>query len=726
MDFVKLEEQGKKIFARFPKTRRFFKKIYQLGMYIMSHENIKSEEDIERISPKDDYEYFYGYYDKSPWDINDRYMIALRVKNAHKKPDSTEKSEIVVFDTNENNSMEIIGSTHCWNTQQGCMAQWLGPDFCSRIIYNDFRNGKYVSVIYDFKNKKEERTFDLPVYDVAKDGSFALSLDFSRLHRLRKGYGYANIPEETRKELCPDQTCIWKLDLKTGEISDVIKYTDLKNFETRTEMEGAEHKVNHIMISPNGKRFMVLHRWFKNHEKYTRLVTMNIDGSDMYNLSDDNFVSHCCWKNDKEILSFLNKNKFGKHYYLMKDKTTEYKMLWPELNTDGHCTYSLNNKYIITDTYPNNKRKANVFLCEEGNYSKRLVDVFSPFKYDNDVRCDLHPRWDHSGQKICIDSVHEGKKELYVIPIRRNDELKTIKERRKVTVVMATYNGEKYLVEQLDSLLKQKGADINILIRDDGSTDNTKNILEIYQKKYSNIRWYAGNHLNVQKGFLDLLKKSEDTDYYAFCDQDDVWDEDKILIAISKLEEMDNEKPTLYYCGQRLVDSNLEFISNHYIDNKRSDYTNFLISNVAGCTMVFNKKLRDEVNSVSPDYILMHDSWVFKVCLALGGTYYADKDPHISYRQHGNNTVGLNRGIKSKINQMKRYINVFKIQKQINELYNLYKEKIIDDYEKYCVEIMEYNTSIRKRIFLINDKRINFNNKFLNVIVKIKILIGKL
>ena len=417
MDFVSLEEKGKNFFAKFPKTRRFFKKIYQLGMYVISNEKIKAEGDLKRISPNDA-EYFFGYYDKSPWDATDRYMIALKVKNAHKVPDSTEEAEIVVFDTLEKNKIEKIGVTHCWNTQQACMAQWLGPDFKTRIIYNDCRNNKYVSVIYNFVSKKEEKVFEMPIYDVAKDGTFALTLDFSRLHRLRKGYGYANIEESTKKELCPDKTCIWKIDLKNGKITEVVKYTDLDNFEHRTEMTKAEHKVNHIMISPNGKRFMVLHRWFKNNEKFTRLITMNIDGNEMYNLSDDNFVSHCCWKNDEEILSFLRKKETGNHYYLMKDKTQEYKMYWSELNTDGHCTYSPDGNYIITDTYPNRKRLASVFLCtEKDSKPKKIARVFAPFKYDNDVRCDLHPRWNHKGDQICIDSVHEGKKEMYVIDI---------------------------------------------------------------------------------------------------------------------------------------------------------------------------------------------------------------------------------------------------------------------------------------------------------------------
>lgn len=419
MNFVSLEEKGKKIFAKFPKTRRFLKKVYQRTMYTFSHDTKKVEGNVCRISPENKFEYFYGYYDKSPWDASDRYLLALQVNNAHKKADSTEEARIIVFDTKKDNSIIEIGTTHCWNTQQGCMAQWLGPDFQTRIIYNDFRKGNYCAVIYNFEKKLEEKILEKPVYDVSKDGLFALTLDFSRLHRLRKGYGYANLEEATKNELCPDSACIWKIDLKSGEIKEIIKYTDLKKFETRREMENAIHKVNHIMISPNGKRFMVLHRWFKNNEKFTRLLTVDISGENLFNLSDDNFVSHCCWKDNERILSFLQKKETGNHYYLLKDKTKEYKMLWEELNTDGHCTYSFDKKYVITDTYPNHKRKAFVYLCEEDKKPIKIASVFSPFKYDNDVRCDLHPRWNHNGDKVCIDSVHEGKKEMYYISIKK-------------------------------------------------------------------------------------------------------------------------------------------------------------------------------------------------------------------------------------------------------------------------------------------------------------------
>ena len=726
MNFVKLEEKGKKIFAKFPKVRRFCKGIYQRVSYILSHEKTKSEGKLERISPKDDYEYFYGYYDKSPWDKNDRYIIALKVKKANKVPDSVEEANIVVFDTKNNNKVYEIGKTHCWNTQQGCMAQWIGPDFENKIIYNDFRNGKYVSVIYNFVEKKEEKVFDMPIYDVSKDGKYALTLDFSRLHRLRKGYGYANVEEITKRELCPDKTCIWKIDLNTGNITSVVKYTDLANFETRKEMNGAEHKVNHIMISPNGERFMVLHRWFKHNEKFTRLVTMNVDGSDMYNLSDDNFVSHCCWKNNNEILSFLRKKETGNHYYLMKDKSKEYKMYWEKLNTDGHCTYSFDGKYIITDTYPNRKRVASVYLCDEQNSLKRVAQVFAPFKYDNDVRCDLHPRWNHNGTKICIDSVHEGKKELYVIDI--SEEVKNIDENdeKKVTVLMSTYNGERFLKEQIDSVLNQKGVSVNLIVRDDESTDNTCKILEEY-KKNNRLEWFSNGHKNVQKSFLELVRVAPKSDYYAFCDQDDFWEENKLKIAIKELNKIkDNEKPLLYYSSLKLVDENLKYIGFHEINTNRTPYTNFVISNNAGCTMVFNNSLVSYINKADPEFVLMHDSWIYKLCVSVGGKVYSDSNSYILYRQHGNNVVGLKKGIKGKINNVKKYIFKFQIQKQIENLYKYYKDDMNEEYKELSEQICTYKRSLRCKIKLLKNPKIDFKSKGLNLTYKIKVFLSKL
>ena len=308
MGFVEIEQAGKRMFEQFPIIKRSAKRAYQLVSVATSNEKFRSEGDVVRVSPDDGFEYFYGYYDKSPWDMTDRYMICLKVKQAYKSVAPKEPGIVGVIDTQDDNKFIKIGITHSWNVQQGCMAQWMGPDYSSRIIYNDFRDGHYCSIIYNFQNKKEEKLLPMAAYDVSSDGSFILSLDFSRLHRMRPGYGYSNLPDTTKGELCPDKGCIWKIDVESGKITELFKYTDFAAFEPDKSMIGAEHKVNHLMISPNCKRFMVLHRWFQKGRKHTRLVTVNVDKTEMYNLSDDVFVSHCYWKNDDEILSFLGRN----------------------------------------------------------------------------------------------------------------------------------------------------------------------------------------------------------------------------------------------------------------------------------------------------------------------------------------------------------------------------------------------------------------------------------
>lgn len=353
-------------------------------------------------------------------------MLCMRAKDTWSEPDPKGEAEILLFDGQDGNAFRVITKTHTWNVQQGCMAQWLGPDYSSKIIYNDLRNGKYCSVILEVTSGKE-RVLPMPVYTVSADGKTALTLDFSRLHNLRPGYGYSALLEKTEGVALPDENCIWRMDLETGEAVPLLKYTDFASFEPRPEMqvEGSGHKVNHLMLSPNGKRFMVLYRWFNGARKYTRLITCNIDGSDMYLLSDDDMVSHCYWKDDEHIIAFENKYGKGTGYFLMKDKSNEYTHLWPELNGDGHPSYCpTDNSLVVFDTYPDRARIQEVKVAKdtdvEGKEIKVLARVFAPFKYDNDTRCDLHPRWSRDGKKICFDACFEGHRGLYIVNLEND------------------------------------------------------------------------------------------------------------------------------------------------------------------------------------------------------------------------------------------------------------------------------------------------------------------
>lgn len=414
---------------KYPMIKKVIKRIYQRTMYAISPK-INSEGHIVRVSPDDPkHEYFFGYYDKSPWDISDRYMLCMKANNTWDEVSPRETADILLIDTNlgENDAghIRVLEKTNAWNVQQSCMLQWLGSDFNSRIIYNDFRDNRFCSVILDI-HTMHRKIIPAPVYTVSNDGKTALTLDFTRLYSLRPGYGYWNLPENTAGIGLPDSTCIWKIDLESGEVVPLLKYTDFANFEPRHEMQqrGSVHKVNHLMLSPNGKRFMVLYRWFNEQRKYTRLITCNIDGTDMYVLNDDDMVSHCYWKNDTEILSFENKKKTGPGYYLMRDKTREYIHCWPELSCDGHPSYSPDGTMVVTDSYPNHARIADIKIMsgkETESMPKIVARVFAPFKYDNDTRCDLHPRWNHKSDKICFDSTFEGHRGLYVVNLEETE-----------------------------------------------------------------------------------------------------------------------------------------------------------------------------------------------------------------------------------------------------------------------------------------------------------------
>ena len=189
----------------------------------------------------------------------------------------------------------------------------------------------------------------------------------------------------------------------------------------------------------------------------------------------------------------------------------------------------------------------------------------------------------------------------------------------KVCVLMSTYNGEKYLKEQLDSILNQNSIIVDILIRDDGSTDKTLNILDEYNKKYNNIRYYTGENLKSAKSFLDLLFTAGEYDYYSFSDQDDVWDRDKLLVAVSKLKEGYN----LYGCKKKIVNSNLEPLNKEDEIPSSLKLGNVILRcRISGCTMVFNRELRNYLLKCSPKIISMHDSWVLKVAVSTGKVFY--------------------------------------------------------------------------------------------------------
>lgn len=222
--------------------------------------------------------------------------------------------------------------------------------------------------------------------------------------------------------------------------------------------------------------------------------------------------------------------------------------------------------------------------------------------------------------------------------------MKTLDD-HKVCVLLSTYNGEKYLPEQLQSLYEQEGVEVSLLVRDDGSSDSTCSVLDVEQGA-GRLTWYTGENLKPAFSFWNLLQKAPDSPFYAFCDQDDVWDKDKLKVAVDKLVSA-GDMPALYFCQTRLVDASLNEIESVKISPLLTYDEALIYHFVTGCTMVINSAMREVLLRYTPEFIRMHDIWIYNVAQAVGAKVFFDSIPHISYRQHGGNVIGQANSFKT-------------------------------------------------------------------------------
>ena len=282
----------------------------------------------------------------------------------------------------------------------------------------------------------------------------------------------------------------------------------------------------------------------------------------------------------------------------------------------------------------------------------------------------------------------------------------------KIIVLMSTYNGERYIREQLDSLLNQDLKPDKIFIRDDGSKDETINILEEYIKKNDCIEYYCGDNLGPAGSFFELINKCEEADYYALCDQDDVWFKDKLSRAVSLLEKEDNSIPLLYCSKYTLTDQDLNPIDSNVSSlYSFSDFPHSLIYHTApGCTFVFNNEARKQVvkYDVKEEYCLIHDAIIHKV-VCMFGKMILDNESHMYYRQHGDNEIGMSSNkIKVFIGRVDRFINGNIKNYRSNtakSLLKVYGEECGDENRKLLDIVANYmNNKDFKKKFL-KDKR---------------------
>ncbi len=211
-----------------------------------------------------------------------------------------------------------------------------------------------------------------------------------------------------------------------------------------------------------------------------------------------------------------------------------------------------------------------------------------------------------------------------------------------ITILMSTYNGERFLEKQLTSInrqsLSKKEYSIRLFVRDDGSSDRTIDILNSWKEKLS-IDIVVGNNIGARESFFALLCDAPESDYYAFCDQDDIWDENKLERAIACVDA----DRTLYFSNVRYIDEYDKPLGENLLCQEFNfTLTRLLMCNPAnGCSMVWNRGLQKLIKDVPYDTFTMHDEYLCTIATLFGNVVY-DSLPTMGYRVHGSNVTQSN------------------------------------------------------------------------------------
>lgn len=364
-----------------------------------------------------EYEHFFAsYYGINSWSKSQRYVTVLQTDIKHKLPDENDPATLGLVDLTTNEFIPLA-LTRAWNFQEGCMAYWLGSSPDSLIIYNDYRDGKYVSVILNVHTKEEVKTFQHPVSAVTDDGTKAVSINFSRLRITRQDYGYGGEGQDARADVkLPADDGIFLMDLETGNAELIVSIEQVKDMIPPVPENGIEYFC-HTRFSKNGTKIFWLARAIP--QRNTTAFTVNRDGTNLLRCFPDGWDgSHFDWLNDEELMVTANYEAKQYAHVLFTIGKQDYKRLGNGLlDYDGHGTFSPDGKWMITDTYPSSgMREQKLYLMDMETEAVLPIGRFhQPAEYKNDWRCDLHCRWSTKGDMIGFNATHTGSRQVYIV-----------------------------------------------------------------------------------------------------------------------------------------------------------------------------------------------------------------------------------------------------------------------------------------------------------------------
>jgi hypothetical protein len=301
-----------------------------------------------------------------------------------------------------------------FNWQQGTRLQWCDSD---TFVYNDRADdgSHFVARTASASGGRQIACYDRPIQD-GYETDYFVSLNYRRIRALRPDYGYVSLPGLTDDELHRlDNDGLWRVDYDTGDDALVYSLQEIRDLDADPTFDGATHYVNHVMIAPDGERFVFLHRYIRDGRRADRLLVGDPHGESLRVLVDTGFVSHYCWIDASTILGYMRGRDGTNGYFTVNVQTGAMaSVLDGRLDSYGDGHPSVHGSRLITDTYPSKGRMQTLLLVDlDEETVDEIAELRHGLRFDAETRCDLHPRLAPDGQRVYFDSVFTGRRRHY-------------------------------------------------------------------------------------------------------------------------------------------------------------------------------------------------------------------------------------------------------------------------------------------------------------------------
>ena len=369
-------------------------------------------------------EIFFGYHDKTPFSHGNDRVLAMRAEVEGGSPESEcTPIELGIYTLNNEMSpgpFQSLTKTTTWCWQQGCMLQWDPAMSQDRFYYNDLVAGKYGAKLFSIERDEVIRELPFPIYAIDGAGEKALTLNFARLGRLRPGYGYGLLFDDTESMNAPVGDGLFLGNLNTGETKLLVDLSELaRSAESET---GSQHYINHPSFSPDASTVTFFHIWTLPgvNQRKVRLMCLVPETGDLRVLEEERTPSHFAWQDDEHLLVTTRDRDLAwrfSRYHLLSERPEDLKI---QFNEDGHPMFHPRaDGIIVSDSYPDKRRDQHLFITNL--HTTKTIHIgrfYSPYKFRGQSRCDLHPRWDREGNAIILDTAYSGRRQMVILRLK--------------------------------------------------------------------------------------------------------------------------------------------------------------------------------------------------------------------------------------------------------------------------------------------------------------------